>query len=112
MALLRAAIATLTQLFGPSGHEDTVIAEFLAHIRKLGFNTTADRLGNVVVRARPAEPGWPTLAVSAHLDEVGFIVSEVGDGWVRVNRVRGVQDQVMGGEVGGVWGGGGGVGGG
>ena len=54
MDLLRDDIATLTQLFGPSGHEDTVIAEFLAHIRKLGFNTTADRLGNVVVRARSA----------------------------------------------------------
>jgi putative aminopeptidase FrvX len=99
MDLLRDDIATLTQLFGPSGHEDTVIAEFLAHIRKLGFNTTADRLGNVVVRARPAEPGWPTLAVSAHLDEVGFIVSEVGNGWVRVNRVGGVHDQVMAGQL-------------
>ena len=53
MDLLRDDIATLTQLFGPSGHEDTVIAEFLAQIRRLGFTATADRLGNVVVRARP-----------------------------------------------------------
>jgi putative aminopeptidase len=99
MDLLRDDIAYLTQLFGPSGHEDPVIAEFLAQVRKQGFGATADRLGNVVVRARPAEPGWPTVAVSAHLDEVGFIVSEIGNGWVRVNRVGGVHDQVMAGQL-------------
>jgi putative aminopeptidase len=98
MDLLRDDIANLTQLFGPSGHEDLVIAEFLAQVRKQGFGAATDRLGNVVVRARPAEPGWPTVAVSAHLDEVGFIVSEVGNGWVRVNRV-GVHDQVMAGQL-------------
>jgi putative aminopeptidase len=97
--LLRDDIARLTQLFGPSGHEDLVIAEFLAQVRKQGFSAAADPLGNVVVRVRPAEPGWPTVAVSAHLDEVGFVVSEVGDGWVRVNRVGGVHDQVMAGQL-------------
>jgi len=97
--LLRDDIAHLSQLFGPSGHEDPVIAGFLAEVRKQGFSAAPDRLGNVVVRARPAEPGWPTVAVSAHLDEVGFIVSEIGNGWVRVNRVGGVHDQVMAGQL-------------
>jgi len=97
--LLRDDIAAFTQLFGPSGHEDAVISEFLARVKKQGFSATADPLGNVVVRARPARPGWPTLAVSAHLDEVGFIISEVGNGWVRVNRVGGVHDQVMAGQL-------------
>jgi putative aminopeptidase len=96
---LRDDVANLSQLFGPSGHEDPVIAEFLARAGSQGLAAAADRLGNVVVRARPAEPGWPTVAVSAHLDEVGFIVSEVGNGWVRVNRVGGVHDQVMAGQL-------------
>ena len=99
LKLLRDDIANLTQLFGPSGHEDPVIAEFRAQVGSQGFGSSVDRLGNVIVRARVAEPGWPTVAVAAHLDEVGFIVREVGNGWVRLNRVGGVHDKVMAGQL-------------
>jgi len=97
--LLRDDIASLTQVFGPSGHEDLVIAEFTARVRNEGFIPAVDRLGNVVVRARSAQPGWPTVAVVAHLDEVGVVVSDVGSGWVRVNGVGGIHGAVMLGQV-------------
>lgn len=96
---LRDDIASLTQIFGPSGHEDLVIAEFTARVRKEGFIPEVDRLGNVLVRARIAQPGWPTVAVAAHLDEVGVVVSDVGDGWVRVNGVGGIHGGVMAGQL-------------
>jgi putative aminopeptidase len=96
---LRDDIASLTQIFGPSGHEDLVIAEFTARARKEGFSPVVDRLGNVMVVARPAQPGWPTVAVAAHLDEVGVVVSDVGSGWVRVNGVGGIHSAVMAGQV-------------
>jgi putative aminopeptidase len=96
---LRDDIASLTQVFGPSGHEDLVIAEFAARARQEGFSPVVDRLGNVVVRARPAYPGWPVVAVAAHLDEVGVVVSDVGRGWVRVTGVGGIHAQVLPGQV-------------
>jgi putative aminopeptidase FrvX len=99
LGLLRDDIASLTQIFGPSGHEDQVIAEFAARARKERFSPMVDRLGNVVVRARPAQPGWPTVAVAAHLDEVGVVVSDVGCGWMRVTGVGGIHGQVMPGQV-------------
>jgi putative aminopeptidase FrvX len=99
LGLLRDDIAGLTQLFGPSGHEDLVIAEFAARVRSEGFSPAIDRLGNVVVHARPAQPGWPTVAVAAHLDEVGVVVSDVGGGWVRVSGVGGIHATVMPGQV-------------
>ena len=97
--LLRDDIASLTQIFGPSGHEDLVIADFMARVRQAGFSPEADRLGNVLVRARAARPGWPTVAVTAHLDEVGVVVSSVGAGWVRVSGVGGIHPGVMAGQV-------------
>lgn len=96
---LRDDIASLSQIFGPSGHEDLVIAEFAAQARKEGFSPVVDRLGNVVVRARAARPGWPTVAVAAHLDEVGVVVSDVGRGWVRVAGVGGIHPQVLPGQL-------------
>lgn len=97
--VLRDDIASLTPLFGPSGHEDLVIAEFTARVRKQGFKPEVDRLGNVVVRARRAQAGWPTVAVAAHLDEVGVVVSDVGPGWARVCGVGGIHSIVMPGQV-------------
>lgn len=93
-------VAHFTQLFGPSGHEDLVIAEFTARVRALGFEPTIDPLGNVIVRAREADAGWPTFGVAAHLDEIGFVVADVeDDGRVRLNRLGGVSDKVMAGQV-------------
>jgi putative aminopeptidase FrvX len=92
-------VCFLTQLFGPSGHEDSVIREFTAKIGKLGFTPVTDALGNVIVRARPAEPGWPTIAISAHFDEIGFIVREIGPGWVRLHRVGGAHEKVLAGQL-------------
>lgn len=96
---LRDDIASLTQIFGPSGHEDLMIADFAARVREDGFTPTVDPLGNVIVRARPAERGWPTVAVAAHLDEVGVAVSEIGSGWVRISSIGGVHEAVLAGQV-------------
>jgi putative aminopeptidase len=98
LSMLRDDVAAFTQLFGPSGHEDSVITEFVKRVEMQGLHAVVDRLGNVVVRVRPAEAAWPTVAVTAHLDEVGFIVSEVGSGWARVNRVGGIHDKVIAGQ--------------
>jgi putative aminopeptidase FrvX len=96
---LRDDIAILTQTFGPSGHEDLMIADFVARVREDGFTSTVDPLGNVIVHARLAERGWPTVAVAAHLDEVGVAVSEIGSGWVRVSSIGGIHEKVLAGQV-------------
>jgi putative aminopeptidase FrvX len=96
---LRDDIASLTQIFGASGHEDLVIADFVARVRKGGFSPAVDPLGNVIVRARTAEPGWPTVAMAAHLDEVSVAVHEVGSGWVRVSNMGGMHEKVLPGHV-------------
>lgn len=96
---LRNDIARYTQLFGPSGEEDLVIREFTNDIASLGVDAQVDRLGNVIVPLKQAAQGYPLVMVSAHLDEIGFVVRKIeSDGFLRVHRVGGVHDRVIAGQ--------------
>ncbi len=97
---LRADIQSYSGLFGPSGHEDVVIRAFATAAEAIGFPSTTDALGNVTVEVRPAQPGFPTFAVAAHMDEIGFVVRAVADaGWLGLHRIGGVHDRVVAGQL-------------
>lgn len=97
---LIADIERFSALFGPSGHEDAVIRAFVDDVESLGLTGTVDALGNVTVPVRAAEAGYPTFAVAAHLDEIGFVVRDVDeDGWLRLYRIGGVNDRVVAGQL-------------
>ncbi len=97
---LRSDIESYSGLFGPSGHEDTVIRAFAAAVEATGFTATTDPLGNVTVQVRQAQPGFPTFAVAAHMDEIGFVVRTIADaGWLNLYRIGGVHDRVVAGQL-------------
>jgi putative aminopeptidase FrvX len=99
-AELRADIEAYSGLFGPSGHEDTVIRAFVTAVKSLGFSSTTDPLGNVTVPVRQAQAGYPTFAVTAHLDEIGFVVRSIAEpGWLSLYRIGGVHDRVVAGQL-------------
>jgi putative aminopeptidase len=86
-------------LFGPSGHEDLVIRAFVDAVQALGYPASVDALGNITVQVRKASDGYPTFAVTAHLDEIGFVVRDIDPaGWLSLNRVGGVNDRVVAGQ--------------
>jgi len=88
-----------SRLVGPSGAEDDVIGAFRERVEASGYGSSVDPLGNVVVRVKEPEPGWPRVMVSAHLDEIGFVVRKVEpEGYLRVHRVGGVHDRVIAGQ--------------
>lgn len=97
---LTSDIERYSALFGPSGHEDAVIRAFVDDVEALGMTCTVDSLGNVTVPVRDARPDYPSFAVTAHLDEIGFVVRDIeDDGWVRLYRVGGVNDRVVAGQL-------------
>ncbi len=92
-------IEFFSRLIGPSGAEDAVIRAFRERIGTLGYESLVDPLGNVVVQVKEPDPGWPRMMVSAHLDEIGFVVRKVEpDGYLRMHRVGGINDLVIGGQ--------------
>lgn len=92
-------IARYSTMFGPSGHEDAVIRAFVDDVKSLGLSATVDALGNVTVLVRPAASGYANFVVTAHLDEIGFVVRDVEPpGWLRLYRIGGVNDRVVAGQ--------------
>ena len=82
-----------TQAHGTSGHEDAVRAIFVRELR--GRTLQADGLGGVL--ASPAkEKKGPRVALTAHMDEIGFLVQAVThDGFLRLTPVGGWPDGVL-----------------
>jgi len=78
----------LSEAIAPPGFEDRVRAYITARLEEWGFNYEVDRLGNVYVKLGE---GRPVTVVSAHMDEVGFIVRYITEqGFIRVAALGGM----------------------
>ena len=82
---------------GPTGSEEKVAELIRGKLDLLGYEYMTDRLGNVIVHI--ACEGAPRLMVSAHMDEVGFIVNEITeDGYLRFAALGGIDPRVLSGK--------------
>ena len=94
LALLR----ELSLGFGPTGCEDEIRARIAREIAPLGYETMTDTLGNLLVRVRIGK-GGPRLMISAHMDEVGLMVTDIDkEGYLRFDTVGGIDASVMAGR--------------
>ena len=69
----------LCSLFGPTGAESYVREEIIKELEpyKAGFDSYTDTLGSYIVHIE--SQGAPKLLVSAHMDEVGFMVEHINE---------------------------------
>jgi putative aminopeptidase FrvX len=88
---MKETIEKLVQAFGPSGAEDGVRALIRDEIADLVDEVRTDTLGNLIARIKGAG-GGAKIMLSAHMDEIGVIVSYVDEkGFVRINPIGGVR---------------------
>lgn len=84
----------LSDVSGVSGREERVreiVSRRVSEIK--AAEPTVDRMGNLIARISGA---GPRLALIAHMDEVGFLVSKIEpDGFVRVSPIGGVDQRVF-----------------
>ena len=92
----------LTQACAVSGDEGEVRAIVLEHIRPVADDVRVDALGNVLATRRgQVEPRLRVL-LTAHMDEVGFILTHDEDnGFFRFERVGGIDVRYLPGKS--VW---------
>jgi putative aminopeptidase FrvX len=82
---------------GPSGQEQAVAAVWREAAAPVG-EVSSDVLGSSWVRV-PGTAGGPSLAVIGHIDEIGVVVTHLGDdGIAAVRPVGGFSPQVMVGQ--------------
>ena len=85
----------LVSVPGPCGFEHEVIRYLRDRLTPVADEIWVDGLGNLIVKKCGAHPG-PTLMLSAHADEVGFIVKKIEkNGLIRFEKIGGHDDRVI-----------------
>ena len=93
-------IKTLTETYGPSGHEELIREVIRAKVEPLADEVRVDALGNLIACKR-GSGGGKTVMLAAHMDEIGLIVSYVDKkGFLRAQPIGGVNVMALvGGRV-------------
>jgi tetrahedral aminopeptidase len=85
---VKETIRTLTECFGPSGHESAVRDAIVAMLPS-GVDTRVDALGNLIVHRKGK--GGRKVMLAAHMDEIGIVVTHVdARGFLRFGNIGGV----------------------
>jgi tetrahedral aminopeptidase len=85
---------------GISGHEGRVAAFIGNHWRPLVNELSLSRLGSVHGLLQGAAPRpRPSLLLAAHMDTIGLIVTQVVDGFLRIDAIGGVDPRVLPGQA-------------
>jgi len=89
----------LSLLFGPSGCEGEVADVIERALPALCDSFARDRMGNLIALIRTGDPSSENrrrVMISAHMDEVGVMVSEIcEDGLLRFDTVGGIDVSVL-----------------
>jgi endoglucanase len=87
----------LSNAFGPSGLEDEVVHILRKELEKCADETQVDKLGNVLFY-HEGKKGYPRVMLSAHMDEVGFMITYIEDsGFLRFD-TWGITNNIMPGQ--------------
>lgn len=85
----------VVMLPGVSGYEDKVRDYVRRYVGK-GFAFEEDSVGNLILNMGTAKGKAPSIAVVAHMDEVGLVVSNILDnGQVKFKVIGGIYDQML-----------------
>lgn len=89
---MKPLLKTLTETFGPSGHEGEVRKIILKEVKPLADEIRVDALGSLIARKKPAKGSRNPrrIMLAAHMDEIGIIASHIDKkGFVRFTNVGG-----------------------
>lgn len=96
---LRERLAKLTSLDAPVGFEEPVLEYVIDALTPLCAEVTCDARGNVYGRLPGLDPDAPLVMLTAHADEIGFMVTSVRpDGFLRFTKLGHPTDMVLPGQ--------------
>lgn len=94
MSALSDLLTKFSRTPGTSGYEDQVRALVLREFKKLVDETSITPLGSVIGIKRAKHPRstkrpgvTPRVLVEAHMDEIGFLVTGIEEGFIRFNEI-------------------------
>ncbi|WP_418286034.1 M20/M25/M40 family metallo-hydrolase [Halorubrum sp. DTA46] len=94
----RAFLGDLLATASPSGFETASQRVWTEYVRGFADAVSTDAYGNAIA-VHEGAPDAPTIAVTGHADEIGFIVRDVlADGFLRIGRIGGSDRTVSKGQ--------------
>ena len=94
----RAFLDDLLATASPSGFETPSQRVWTNYVRAFADDVSTDAYGNAVA-VHEGDPDAPTVAVTGHADEIGFIVRDILDGgFLRIGRIGGSDRTVSKGQ--------------
>jgi tetrahedral aminopeptidase len=88
-------LKTLTGLSGPCGYEHSVSYFLKEYLEERTDQVSIDPIGNVIARKKGDKPG-PKVILTAHIDEVGFMVKKIEEnGLLRFEKLGGNDDRTL-----------------
>lgn len=86
----------LTHLNGVSGDESAVREYIMEKIALYADDITVDTMGNLIAFKKGNGESSKKIALCAHMDEVGFILSGItDDGYIKFKPVGGIDDRIL-----------------
>ncbi len=86
----------LTELSGVSGNEKNVSDYIFSELQPFADKAEKDNIGNLIFYKKGKNPTGTTVAVFAHMDEVGLIVTDItDDGYLKFSSVGGIDDRIL-----------------
>lgn len=86
----------LCEASGISGNENEVRNIILDEIRNLATNIEVDALGNIIAFKKGKKKPKQKLMICAHMDEVGFVVTDItDDGLLKFETVGGISNSAI-----------------
>ena len=78
---------------GVSGFEDKIREKIINYVKNYSNNFKIDSIGNLIVEFGE---GNKSILITAHMDEVGFIVTNIEqDGKIRFRKIGGIDDRIL-----------------
>lgn len=93
---LKIHLKTLTELHGPSGHEQPIRDYLRTEWEGLVDAFEVDGLGSLIgIKYGNGPEPHKRIMLSAHMDEIGMMVTEVRDGYIRVHDIGGTDERIL-----------------
>lgn len=81
---------------GISGDEGSIREIIIDEIKPFATDIKTDNLGNIIVFKKGRKTAKSKLMLSAHMDEVGFMVTDItSDGYLKFDEVGGLDRRVV-----------------
>lgn len=89
---MKSLIKKLVETVGPSGYESKIREVVRAEVEKYADEIRVDSMGNLIVKKGEKKEGGLKVMLSAHIDEIGVMVTHVDkNGFARFTTIGGVR---------------------